>query len=207
MSGVAAGFGISSHQLLKQALLAAKEEAAGYDDPEVPLLSTEDESSSGYDDPDAPFLSPHSCCYNSLSSSELVNRCAVCSTRRQRGRIAWVLLLMWIVPLALAAACWRGGPTDPRSNLQHPDGRLLMVQVRLLGLAAHPCHVISVYVAATEHERRSCRQLGTSAVLKHVSACLGIQMDPSLRPHVSVWGWTPQQNSTSITNTCLSRNL
>lgn len=151
MPGAAAGTAISSHQLLKQALLAAKEEAAGYEDPEVPLLAVEDESSSGYDDPVVPFLSPHSC-YNSHSSSEVVNRCAVCSNRRQRGRMAWALLLVWSVPLALAAARWCGGPVDPRSNLQQPDGRLLMVQVRMLALAAYPCHVFTGYMAAIEHE-------------------------------------------------------
>lgn len=85
-------------------------------------------SGDGASDAEVPLLSPmHS---HSVNSSEIVNRCAICTNRRQRSRLIWAVVLVWTVPLGLAASRSFGIWGDrPHGTNQQPQGQLQLVQV------------------------------------------------------------------------------
>lgn len=85
-------------------------------------------TASGEVESEEPLLSPSHC--HSMSSSEIVNNCAICSSRRQRHKLVWAVFLVWTAPLALAVGRSYGlWGSEPQSATQQPDGQLRLVQV------------------------------------------------------------------------------
>jgi hypothetical protein len=94
-------------------------------DPELSSISYSD-LEEPWSDCQEPLLSQHDHSWHSSS----IDRCAACSHRQQRSKMAWAMLLVWAVPLALAGGRWYGlwGPTRHTVN-ENPRGHLLLTQV------------------------------------------------------------------------------
>jgi hypothetical protein len=89
-------------------------------------------------DPGTPLLSPR--CHSVNNKQQHGNcACDVCSYKRHRSRMMWAVVLVWAVPLALAAGSaggWWGKPRHPTG--EQPRGQLLLAQVRH-SIAAAKC--------------------------------------------------------------------